>query len=154
MDITPLDIKQKQFTRRLRGFDITEVDTFLDEVTEEMEGIVRECESLKEANGRLTAQVAEYKETEKNLRDTLMSAQRMSEEMKTQAERESQLRLKEAEAEAEHMLSDARKELARAEEEINELKRIKERFALKLRGMIEDHLKMLSYEEKMEGPGQ
>ena len=101
MNITPLDIRQKQFSTSFRGFNISEVDSFLEEVTSQMEALVREVEFLKEQNASLDAQLAEFRLTEKNLRDTLMAAQKMSEELKASAEKESRLKLKEAEMEAE-----------------------------------------------------
>lgn len=154
MNISPLDIKQKQFKLKFRGFDINEVDGFLEEVTAELEALVKENESLKEQNAGLDAQLTEFRETEKSLRNTLMSAQKMAEELKSSTEREANLKIKEAELEAEKIFRDARQTLARTQEEINELKRIKERFTLKLRGLIEDHLQMLSYEERQEAQKQ
>ncbi len=151
MNITPLDIKQKQFSLKFRGFDMNEVDAFLEEVTSEMEVLMRENDQLREENKTMQAALAEFKETEKNLRDTLMSAQRMSEEMRMSAEKETALRLKQAEMDAEEMMRKSRQELAGIEQEIAELNRVKERFALKIKGVIEDHLKMLNYEEKQEG---
>ncbi len=151
MNITPLDIKQKQFSLKFRGFDMNEVDSFLEEVTFEMEGLMRENDQLKEENKNLHAALAEFRETEKNLRDTLMSAQKMSEEMRLSAEKETALRLRQAEMEAEDMMRKSRQELAKIEQEITELNRVKERFTLKIKGVIEDHLKMLNYEEKQEG---
>jgi len=154
VNISPLDIKQKQFKLKFRGFDINEVDGFLEEVTAELEALVKENESLKEQNAGLDAQLTEFRETEKSLRNTLMSAQKMAEELKSSTEREANLKIKEAELEAEKIFRDARQTLARTQEEINELKRIKERFTLKLRGLIEDHLQMLSYEERQEAQKQ
>ncbi|MGA2193007.1 MAG: DivIVA domain-containing protein [Nitrospirota bacterium] len=151
MNISPLDIKQKQFKLKFRGFDISEVDSFLEEITQEMEALVRENEALREENLEIKAQVAEFKEAEKELRNTLMAAQKMSEDWKSASERESQLRIKQAELEAEKIIQEARRKLAKTEEEIAELSRIKERFTLKVRGLIEDHLKMLSYEDREEG---
>ncbi len=151
MNISPLDIKQKQFKLEFRGFDKNEVDSFLEEVTTEMENLVRENEMLKEEKATLEALVADYRQSEKSLRDTLMAANKMAEDMKTASERDSQMRLKEAEMEAEKIVMGARKELEKVEGEIAELNRIKERFNMKIRGVIEDHLKMLSYEERQEG---
>lgn len=151
MNISPLDIKKKQFKLKFRGFDITEVDAFLEEVTAEFETLARENEALKEERAALAAQVAEYRESEKSLRNTLMAAQKMAEEMRIASERESELKIKEAELQADKILGDARLKLAKTDEEIVELGRIKERFALKIKGVIEDHLKMLSYEEGQEG---
>jgi cell division initiation protein len=151
LNISPLDIKKKQFRLKFRGFDITEVDAFLEEVTAEFEALVRENEALKEEHAALAAQIAEHKESEKILRDTLVAAQKMADEMRAAAEREVEMKVKEAELEAEKIVADAERRLAKTDEEIAELGRIKERFTLKIKGVIEDHLKMLSYEEKQEG---
>ena len=153
MNITPLDIRQKQFSTGFRGFNITEVDNFLEEVTSEMEALIRENESLKEQNAALEAQLVEFRQTEKSLRDTLMAAQKMSEDLRGAAERESRLKMKEAEMEAEKIVRDARIKLAKTEEDIAELNRIKERFRMKVRGIIEDHLKMLAYDQEDETAG-
>ena len=75
----------------------------------------------------------------------------MSEEMRLGTEKEAALRLKQAELDAEDLMRKSRQELAKMEQEITELNRIKERFALKIKGVIEDHLKMLDYEERQEG---
>lgn len=150
MNISPLDIRQKQFSTGFRGFNISEVDNFLEEVTSEMEALIRENESLKEQNAALEAQLVEFRQTEKSLRDTLMAAQKMSADLKAAAEKESRLKMKEAEMDAEKIVRDARIKLAKTEEDIAELNRIKERFRMKVRGIIEDHLKMLAYDQEDE----
>lgn len=151
MNITPLDIKQKQFRLKFRGFDMSEVDSFLEDVTTELETLMRENDQLRTENQALQASLSEFKDTEKNLRDTLMSAQKMSEEMRLGTEKEAALRLKQADMDAEDLMRKSRQELAKIEQEITELNRIKERFAMKIKGVIEDHLKMLDYEQKQEG---
>lgn len=153
MNISPLDIRQKQFSTGFRGFNISEVDNFLEEVTSEMEALIRENESLKEQNAALEAQLVEFRQTEKSLRDTLMAAQKMSDDLKAAAEKESRLKMKEAEMDAEKIVRDARIKLAKTEEDIAELNRIKERFRMKVRGIIEDHLKMLAYDQEDENAG-
>ncbi|HEX9861188.1 MAG TPA: DivIVA domain-containing protein [Nitrospirota bacterium] len=151
MNVTPLDIKQKQFKLGFRGFNIEEVDSFLEEITETLEELVRERETLKEEKAKLEAQVEMYQQTERGLRDTLVAAQQMTGDMKAAAEKEAKLKVQEAEMDAEKILRSARAELARTQEEIAELKRIRERFKLKIKGVIEDHLKMLSYEDRQIG---
>jgi cell division initiation protein len=151
MNISPLDIKQKQFKLEFRGFDKNEVDGFLEEITAEMEKLVRENEFLREEKANLDALVQDYRQSEKSLRDALMSANKLAEEMRSASERDYQLKIKEAEMQAEKIIMGARQQLAKLENEIAEMNRIKERFALKIKGVIEDHLKMLSYEERQEG---
>jgi len=149
MGITPLDIRQKQFTLRLfRGLDPSEVDAFLEDVTESFEAALKENEAQRERIASLEAEVASYKSSERSLKDTLMAAQKMSEDMKGAADREAKLKLKEAELETEKLLRNANVELGRTREEIAELKRIKERFSMRVRGIIEEHLKMLEYESR------
>ena len=151
MNLTPLDIKQKQFRLKFRGFDIREVDGFLEEVTSSYEDVLRENESLKEDKASLEAQLTSYRDSEKALRDTLLAAQKMGEELKSSSERDATLKVKEAELEAEKIIRDAKNQLAKLDEEIVEMKRLKKRFGMKVRGVIEDHLKMLNYEEREEG---
>jgi len=147
MGITPLDIRQKQFTLKMfRGLDPGEVDAFLEDVTESLETALKENEVLRENIASLESEVASYKESERSLKNTLMAAQKMAEDMKKTADREMDLRIKEAEMEAEKMLRSANMELGKTREEITELKRIKERFTVRVRGVIEEHLKMLEYE--------
>lgn len=153
MNVTPLDIKQKQFKLGFRGFDIKEVDGFLEEITETLEELIRDREELREVKAKLESQVEMYQQSERGLRDTLVAAQQMTGEMKASAEKEAQMKVREAEMEAEQILRTARGELARTQEEIAELKRIRERFKLKIKGVIEDHLKMLSYEDRQTGEG-
>lgn len=153
MHITPLEVKQKQFKLGFRGFDINEVDAFLEEVTMAMEELVRDRETLREDKAKLESQVEMYQQTERGLRDTLVAAQQMSGEMKAAAEKEARMKVQEAEMDAEKLLRGARAELVRTQEEISELKRIRERFKMKIKGVIEDHLKMLDYDERQMGEG-
>ena len=151
MEISPQDIRQKQFRVKFKGFDMGEVDHFLEEVTDQMEALVRDLEAAREENESLKQRLEEFRLNEKNLRDTLMAAQKISEDMKSGAQKEAELKLKQAEMDAEMILREARHKLAAIQEEISEMNRIKERFALKVKGVIEDHLRMLTYEEREEG---
>ena len=78
MRITPLDIQQKQFPIRFRGFDVEEVYAFLEVVREEMEELLRETALLKENVFRLESQTKEFKGMENALRETLLTAQQMA----------------------------------------------------------------------------
>ncbi|MCK4911367.1 MAG: DivIVA domain-containing protein, partial [Thermodesulfovibrionales bacterium] len=82
MRITPLDIQQKQFPIKFRGFDVEEVYAFLEIVREEMEALIRENSMLKENVSRLEGQLREFKDMEVTLRETLLTAQQMVEDYK------------------------------------------------------------------------
>src|SRR4030065_84436 len=72
IEITPLDIQQKQFPMKFRGFDVEEVYAFLEVIRKEMEDLLRENASLKESAQRAENQIKEYKDMETTLRETLM----------------------------------------------------------------------------------
>ena len=97
MRITPLDIQQKQFSQRFRGFDMEEVDSFLELIREEMEELLRENANLREEARRFEKQLKEYKNIETTLKDTLIGTQQMVEEYKNTAKKDAELIKKEAE---------------------------------------------------------
>ena len=53
MRITPLDIRNHPFGKRLRGYDPDEVDAFLAMVAEDYEAVVRESETLRKQLAKL-----------------------------------------------------------------------------------------------------
>ena len=83
MRITPLDIRQQQFAVRMfRGFDRQQVDAFLDDVAEDYEQLVKENALLKEQLAALEERTRGIEEREKMLQETLVTTQRLAEEMK------------------------------------------------------------------------
>ena len=96
MRITPLDIQQKQFPMKFRGFDVEEVYAFLEVIREEMEDLLRDNAAMKETVQRLEDQSKEHKNMETTLRETLLTAQQMVEDYKANARKEAELVVKEA----------------------------------------------------------
>ncbi len=153
MRITPLDIQQKQFPVKFRGFDMEEVYAFLEVLREEMEELLRENASLKEAAQRAGSQIKEYRELEATLRETLMSTQQMVEEYKTNARKEAELIVKESELKADMLLKEAQEKVIKIHEDIVDLKGIRRHFKEELKRLIENHLKMLDFDREREGEG-
>jgi len=151
MRITPLDIQQKQFPMKFRGFDVEEVYAFLEVVSEEMEDLLRENASLKENAYRLENQIKEYKDMETTLRETLMTAQQMVEDYKTNARKEAELLVKEADLNADTILKEAQGKVIKIHEDIVDLKGIRRHFKEEIRRLIESHLKMLEFDKEREG---
>lgn len=150
MRITPLDIQQKQFSTKFRGFDVEEVDSFLELVREEMEELLRENANLREEARRYEKQLKEYKNIETTLRDTLVGTQQMVEEFKDTARKEAELIKKEAELEADRMLKQAHEKVIRIHEDITDLKGVRRHFKEELRRLIESHLSMLEFDKERE----
>ena len=78
MRITPLDIQQQKFKNRLRGYDCKEVESFLELVAGELEQIFREMHQMKDDLRRKENHLSEFQEREKILKDTLITAQKMT----------------------------------------------------------------------------
>lgn len=153
MRITPLDIQQKQFPMKFRGFDVEEVYAFLEVVREEMEDLLRENASLKEQLFRAESQIKEYRDMETTLRETLMTAQQMVEEYKTNARKEAELLIKEAELKADAMLKEAQEKVVKIHEDIVDLKGIRRHFKEEVKRLIESHLRMLEFDSEREAEG-
>lgn len=151
MRITPLDIQQKQFPMRFRGFDVDEVYSFLELIREELEELLRENASLKEQLNRADAQLQEYKNMEVTLRETLITAQQMVEDYKTNARKEAELILKEAELKADNMIKEAQEKVVKIHEDIVDLKGIRRHFKEEIKRLIDSHLRMLEFDKEREG---
>jgi cell division initiation protein len=150
MRITPLDIQQKQFPMKFRGFDVEEVYAFLEVIREEMEDLLRENANLKESIQRLESQIKDYKDMETTLRETLLTAQQMSEDYKTNARKEAELVVKEAELRADTMLKDTQEKVIKIHEDIVDLKGIRRHFKEEIKRLVEGHLKMLEFDKERE----
>mgnify|MGYP002411111512 CR=1 FL=1 len=150
MKITALDIRQKQFKSALRGHDQREVEAFLDLVASEFEEVVKENIALKEELRRKQLKIDEHREREKTLQETMVTAQRISEDMKAAAKKEAELIISDAELQGEKIVADANNKLVAIIDDINELKRQRVQFEAQLKGIIEGHLKLL----EVFGPGE
>lgn len=150
MRITPLDIQQKQFSTRFRGFDMEEVDSFLELIREEMEELLRENANLREESRRYEKQLKEYKNIETTLKDTLISTQQMVEEYRNNAKKEADLIAKEAELKAEDMLRIAQDKVVKIHEDITDLKGVRRHFKEELKRLIESHLGMMEFDKERE----
>jgi cell division initiation protein len=151
MRITPLDIQQKQFPMKLRGFDVDEVYAFLEVVREEMEDLLRENALLKEQFQRAENQIMEYRNMENTLRETLITAQQMVEDYKVNTRKEAEILLKEAELKADAIIKEAQERVVKIHEDIVDLKGIRRHFKEEVRRLIENHLRMIDFDKEREG---
>jgi cell division initiation protein len=143
MRMTPLDVQSHQFARRLRGYDADEVEAFLRIVSEDYESLVLENESQGDRIRRLERQVDELSAQEALLKETLTSAQQMTQEMRKSAERESEMRLAEVEIRAEKILDASHRRAARLAQDIRDMRALRARLGQALRSAAETHLSIL-----------
>ncbi|MEK6528610.1 MAG: DivIVA domain-containing protein [Nitrospirota bacterium] len=150
MRITPLDIQQKQFPTKFRGFDEEEVDSFLELVREEMEELLRDNASLREEVKKNEKQLKEYKNIETTIRDTLIATQQMVEDYKNNAQKTADIIKKEAELKAETLLKEAQEKVIKIHEDISDLKGVRIHFKEEVRRLIESHLRMMDFDKERE----
>jgi cell division initiation protein len=122
MRVAPLDLRQHRFRTVLRGFDKTEVVAMLTEAADDYEHALRENDRLRQDLIRLEALLTEHREREANLRNTLLTAQRLADEIKEAAQNEAKLILREAQGRADLLLQKAQVRLEEIERDINEMR--------------------------------
>jgi cell division initiation protein len=128
MNVTPLDLRQQHFRTAMRGFDKTEVIAFLVEAADDYEAALHEADRLRQEVARLEGQVAEHREHERNLRNTLLTAQRLADDIRDNAQKQAMGVVKDAEARAALILEKAQARLEDVQREIDGL-RLKRRDA-------------------------
>ena len=149
MKITPLDIQQQQFKGKIfGGLDPEEVDAFLQTISQEMEDLSRENSALKEQLRRNAETAAEMSSRESQLRETMLAAQKITEEMKANSQKEATLLISEAEIKADAILADANVKLAQLSSQIQDLRREKIQFETALKSLLDTHYKMLALNEE------
>ena len=149
MRITPMDIRQQQFTVRMfRGFDVQEVDTFLEDLADDYEALLKENSLLKEQLQALEERARGLEDREKVLQETLMTTQRVVEEMKENARREASLLVREAELQSEKIVDAARASEAMIQNEIVQLKRTRRQLAEALRSTVDMYQRLLEQDLK------
>jgi cell division initiation protein len=122
MRIAPLDLRQQRFRTVLRGFDKTEVVAFLTEAADDYEHALRDLDRLRQDLGRTESLLTEHREREANLRNTLLTAQRLADEIKDAAQNEAKLIVREAQGRADLLLQKSKLRLEEVERDINEMR--------------------------------
>ena len=122
MRVAPLDLRQHRFKTVLRGFDKTEVVALLTEAADDYEHALREMDRLRQDVSRLESLLGEHREREANLRNTLLTAQRLADEIKDAAQNEARLIVKEAQGRADLLLQKGQVRLEEVERDINEMR--------------------------------
>lgn len=122
MRVAPLDLRQQRFKTVMRGFDKTEVVALLTEAADDYEHALREIDRLRQDLIRVESLLAEHRDREANLRNTLLTAQRLADEIKEAAQTEAKLIVKEAQGRADLLLQKAQVRLGEVEHDINEMR--------------------------------
>ena len=146
--MTPLEIQKREFTRKWKGFDPMEVQQFLADAAEDMEALARENAELDGRLRSLEQENEEHRERERILKQTLLSAQAASEDIREAGRREADLVVREAQDSAEKLTHSALQRAAEIEKSIHELKLQRTNFRLQLQKMIELFQQVLDFDRE------
>ncbi|MDH3627780.1 MAG: DivIVA domain-containing protein [Acidobacteriota bacterium] len=141
--ITANEIKTQEFKTKLRGLDPQQVQMFLHSVAEEMARLNLENAELHEAIGSLKTEISKHSDREQTLQKTLVTAQSMTEDLKSRSQAEAELTVREARMRAEQTLQDSQDQLSRLETEIGRSKLERDLFEKRLRTLLEEHLELV-----------
>lgn len=143
MSLTPLDIENKEFSKAIRGYNVDEVEAFLDKILKEYERMYKENQNLKNEVSSLEKQLENYKGLESDLKDTLLMAQKASEEVKSNAEKEAELIYEKAVTKAKKIVQTAEDEARKRENEIYRLKETFIKYKSEMKSLLQVQLDLL-----------
>ncbi|MHB8231831.1 MAG: DivIVA domain-containing protein [bacterium] len=109
MELSPLEIRSQKFSRKIKGYDVTEVDNFLEIVSKDLEKLYGEYYSLKEELVKKNQEITDYKEKDKSISEAILMVQSVSNDIKKTAIAEAEAIKKAAVSEAENIIRDANK---------------------------------------------
>ncbi|MEM6348630.1 MAG: DivIVA domain-containing protein [Bacteroidota bacterium] len=141
--ITPIEIRQQAFNKKLRGYDPEEVKGFLQGLSQEWESLREENRSLKEELERTKANYHALKEVEDMLHKTLMQAERSSKDTLETARQKAELKIQEADSQASEIIRRAIKDREDLQTEIGDLYKQREEVLMQLRVYLKTQLERL-----------
>ena len=144
MPLTPLDIHNKEFGRKLRGYDEDDVNEFLDQIIKDYEALIRENKELQNHAQSLQDKLNHFVNLEETLSKTIIVAQEAADEVKGNAKKEAQLIIKEAEKNADRIINESLTKSRKVAMEIEELKKQASIYRARFRTLVEAQLDLLS----------
>ncbi|MEK3885207.1 DivIVA domain-containing protein [Paenibacillus sp. PL2-23] len=144
MPLTPLDIHNKEFSRRLRGYDEDEVNEFLDQVIKDYESLIRENKEIQNQMLALQERLNHFSNIEETLSKTIIVAQEAADEVRNNAKKEAQLIIKEAEKNADRIVNESLNKSRKVSLEVEELKKQASIYRARFRTLVEAQLELLS----------
>jgi len=148
--ITPKDILDKEFNTKFRGYDPDEVDSFLEEVANAFTATVKELNQVKDQLVQCENELKELKAKQEEVQQAIISANKLMEEMKSQAQKEAQLLIDQAKVDAERIIADAHQEAMQLESQIRDLRRYYRETFFRIKKSLEYYLKLMDEESILE----
>ena len=136
MKLTPMDISNKEFKKGFRGYDVEEVDEFMNEIIDNYEEIYKENSKLKESLSRVNEKLEHYIKIENTIQNTLLLAQNAAEQARESSQKEAELILKDANESAKRILDKAHNDVVSINDEYEKVKQEFIKFRAKFRNFM------------------
>ena len=150
MKISPMDIQRQAFGRRMRGLDPDEVRAYLNIVAEEVAALQMERDRLHHEVQEVKSLLEEHRQRETILKNTLLMAQRVSEEIKENARKAAETVMKEAEIQSDHLVELAQSRAHEVERGILYLRAHRTALRTDVRALITRLTRILDLQEEVE----
>jgi len=144
MVLTPMEIHNKEFPRKMRGYSENEVDKFLDQVVEEFERLYKENIDMRERISLLNDQINHYKSMERTLNETLITAQKTADDVVVNAQKKSENIEHNAEEQAKRIIDVANSDVIRIRREYEEVKKQMQIFKTRFKSILETQIEILT----------
>ena len=149
-NLTPLEIQKQTFSRAIKGYTVDEVRGYLHLVAEEIERLVKDVDRLSRENSMLREELDDHNQRERILKDTLLSAQKVSEDVRANARKEAELIVKDAELLSDRLIAQAQSRVGDLERAIQELKMERRQARNKLQTMLDTTQQLLMLDAEQE----
>lgn len=134
--LSAMDVANQEFKRALRGYDQSEVDSFLDQVAGSIHAYTEQYREQQRRIQQLEEQMKEYRGLKDSLQEALLMAQRSAEERIRAAERQADAVIAEAQAKAEHLIGEARNQVETARRELARVRDVRRDLVGELRALL------------------
>ncbi len=143
MKISPIDISQKSFNKKLMGYGADEVQEFLRIIADEFEDVIHKKNHLSNSLREKEMHLMEYREREDMLKNTIATASQMADRIKKDADKEADLIIREAQQKANLIIQNSKNELNSLFKEIAELKKMRLQFEANIKALAQAHLSLI-----------
>ncbi len=143
MRITPLEIRKHPFRKTIMGFDRDQVNSVLQQIANEFEQLIKQNDELASREKILNERVDRYEKIEKTLNETLLTAQRATDEARLNAQKEAELIIKDAQIRADKYETQSLQKVNQLESDLMSLKTQRDSFLTRFKSMLRDQLSLL-----------
>lgn len=142
--ITPLEIENKKFSKQMmNGYNVEEVDEFLDDITACYEKLYKDSNENQEKIDKLQGNLENYKKIEGTLNNTLIIAQSTAEDIKNVAKQQADQIIKDAESEAKQSLATLEQQIIIKQKELEDLQKQFDVYKAKMESLLISQLELI-----------